>query len=431
MADLRKSIQKLIPFKFLGRRLRGAGREGAVLPDADPLAVEAPACQNCRAPLQGTFCAICGQKDTDLNRSSFALMWSLADDVVSPESRLLRTTAMLFFLPGLLTKSYMEGKRARFIPPIRLYLIASLLFFLALSLSNVAIVRILVTPVDERAVSERIFDSVMGLSSLALLDRANPEDTPGLIAQRERVRKLMRLLEERLMGDEEPLEGEAGSPDPLELSTTTAAPVDKLDGDDDVGILTIDGKPYRLDIKMFSVLDNEAGEADVPENFLEDFLEEASAEMEKAEGDSEKFVVKVIQGFRRAALEPQKVNDLFNKWLPRGMIILLPFFALLMRFFYWGRNGRLVKQLIFSLHFHTYIFVVLTLLMLAQVFLGAMISGWIFIAAVPLYLFVAMKVIFGQGWFRTILKYAFVAVIYAVVLTVSVATITMLGLADL
>ncbi len=93
---------------------------------------------------------------------------------------------------------------------------------------------------------------------------------------------------------------------------------------------------------------------------------------------------------------------------------------------YW-----LVKQLIFSLHFHTYIFVVLTLLMLAQVFLGALISGWIFIAAVPLYLFVAMKVIFGQGWIRTIFKYAFVAVIYAVVLTVSVATITMLGLADL
>ena len=163
----------------------------------------------------------------------------------------------------------------------------------------------------------------------------------------------------------------------------------------------------------------------------EDFLKEPVESLRDPESAAEKFGIDVIKGFRTAALEPQKVNDLFNKWLPRGMILLLPFFAILMRVFYWGRNNRLMKQLIFSLHFHTYIFVILTLLMLAQVFLGSLISAWIFLGAVPLYLFVAMKVLSGQGWIRTTFKYVFVTTIYSVVLAVTVGTITLLGLAEL
>ena len=420
MADFGDKVRSLIPFSAIKERFLLRKRGGQVPAMSEALATEIRFCQNCNVPLAGNFCNQCGQKDADLRRTVWSFLWEVTEDFITLESRFLRTTSLLVFLPGVLTKSYVEGKRARYIPPVRLYLIVSVLFFVALSITNVAIVRIVVEPVDQRSVSERVFDNVKGLKSLARLQNADLGETPRLIEQRESVRKFLAKLEERLLGSVEPAEGAAETP-------TENENVPLGDTDEVEGTININGRPYRLEVRMFAVLDADAGEVELPEDFLKAPVEN----FEDPESAAEKFGIDVIKGFRTAALEPQKVNDLFNKWLPRGMILLLPFFAILMRFFYWGRNNRLMKQLIFSLHFHTYIFVILTLLMLAQVFLGSLISAWIFLGAVPLYLFVAMKVLSGQGWIRTTFKYVFITTIYSVVLAVTVGTITLLGLAEL
>jgi len=420
MAEFGDKVRSLIPFSAIKERFRLRKGGGEVSAVSEALATEIRFCQNCNVPLAGNFCNQCGQKDADLRRTVWSFLWEVIEDFITLESRFLRTTSLLVFLPGVLTKSYVEGKRARYIPPVRLYLIVSVLFFVALSVTNVAIVRIVVKPVDQRSVSERVFDNVKGLNSLARLRDADLSDTPGLIDQREHVRRFLAKLEERLLSSVEPAKGALDKP-------TENKDVRLGDSDETEGTFNIDGRPYRIEVRMFAVLDADAGEVEVPEGFLKEPVEN----LEDPESTAEKFGVDVIKGFRTAALEPQKVNDLFNKWLPRGMILLLPFFAILMRAFYWGRNNRLMKQLIFSLHFHTYIFVVLTLLMLAQVFLGSLISAWIFLGAVPLYLFVALKVLSGQGWIRTTFKYAFITTIYSVVLVVTVGTITLLGLAEL
>lgn len=420
MAEFGDKLRSLIPFSAIKKRFRlpkGGGEVGAV---SEALATEIRFCQNCNVPLAGNFCNQCGQKDADLRRTVWSFFWEVTEDFITLESRFLRTTGLLVFLPGVLTKSYVEGKRARYIPPVRLYLIVSVLFFVALSVTNVAIVRIVVEPVDQRSVSERVFDNVKGLNSLARLQDADLGETPGLIGQREKVRKFLAKLEARLLSSVEPAEGAAQTP-------TENEEVPLRNTNEIEGTININGRPYRIEVRMFVVLDADTGEVEVPE----DFLKEPVENLEDPETAAEEFGLNVIKGFRTAALEPQKVNDLFNKWLPRGMILLLPFFALLMRVFYWGRNNRLMKQLIFSLHFHSYIFVVLTLLMLAQVFLGSLISAWIFLGAVPLYLFVAMKVLSGQGWIRTTFKYAFITTIYSFVLALTVGAITLFGLAEL
>jgi hypothetical protein len=424
MAELGDKIRSLVPLNAIKERLRSRKEAGEVPAVGEPLATDIQFCPNCNAPLTGAFCDQCGQRNADLRRTVWSFLWEVTEDFITLESRFLRTAGLLVFLPGVLTKSYVEGKRASYVPPVRLYLIVSLLFFVSLSLTNVAIVRIVVEPVDQRSVSERVFDNVKGLNSLARLKEADPGETPGLIEQRERVRKFLAQLEERLISSGEPAEGGAQTPADIEIEN---GEVQIGDTEESEGTININGRLYRLQVRMFSALDAEAGEVEVPE----DFLKESVENLERPESAADKFGIDVIRGFRTAALEPQKVNDLFNKWLPRGMILLLPFFAILMRVFYWGRNNRLIKQLIFSLHFHTYIFVVLTLLMLAQVFLGSLVSAWIFLGAVPLYLFVAMKVLSGQGWIRTTFKYAFVTTIYAVVLATTVGTITLFGLADL
>jgi hypothetical protein len=65
-----------------------------------------------------------------------ALLKDVADDQFAFDAKLPRTLHALFLRPGLLTADYMAGRAARYIPPFRLYLLASLLFFVLLSFFN-------------------------------------------------------------------------------------------------------------------------------------------------------------------------------------------------------------------------------------------------------------------------------------------------------
>ncbi|MBV8306736.1 MAG: DUF3667 domain-containing protein [Gammaproteobacteria bacterium] len=53
-----------------------------------------------------------------------------AEDLTHADSRLWRTLGALLLRPGYLTRQFLEGRRARYLPPVRLYLVISLLFFL-------------------------------------------------------------------------------------------------------------------------------------------------------------------------------------------------------------------------------------------------------------------------------------------------------------
>jgi Predicted membrane-associated, metal-dependent hydrolase len=98
-------------------------------------------CANCGAVLTGRFCAVCGQSVDNHRRSVRHLVSDLIKDVVSFDSRILRTTVALLFRPGELALAFREGRTQRYVPPVRLYLFVSLLFFLALEISNIALIQ--------------------------------------------------------------------------------------------------------------------------------------------------------------------------------------------------------------------------------------------------------------------------------------------------
>jgi hypothetical protein len=90
-------------------------------------------CLNCGDPTPGNFCRNCGQRKIEVRVSLRGMLLEALDDQFSLNSALPRTIAALFFRPGRLTRDYMDGRIARYIPPFRLYLVSSLLFFLILS----------------------------------------------------------------------------------------------------------------------------------------------------------------------------------------------------------------------------------------------------------------------------------------------------------
>lgn len=92
-------------------------------------------CLNCDAPLSGRYCAQCGQKN-DTQRPTFAhFVGETAESLTHADSRLWQTMWLLISRPGFLTAEFFAGRRARHLPPIRLYIVLSVAFFLVLALS--------------------------------------------------------------------------------------------------------------------------------------------------------------------------------------------------------------------------------------------------------------------------------------------------------
>jgi Protein of unknown function (DUF3667) len=89
-----------------------------------------PACLNCGAPMTGPFCASCGQRDIPPYPSARELAVDAVSEFSGWDGRLASTLRALVQHPGLLTHEFLEGRRVRYISPLRLYLTSSLVYFL-------------------------------------------------------------------------------------------------------------------------------------------------------------------------------------------------------------------------------------------------------------------------------------------------------------
>lgn len=111
-----------------------AGLVAASLEGAEPGAAGEGDCLNCGAPLNGgRFCARCGQA-AHANRSLWALIEELAWNVFNLDTKAWRTVPRLIVRPGTLTRSYIDGKRARYLTPLATFLLCYFLMFLVFSL---------------------------------------------------------------------------------------------------------------------------------------------------------------------------------------------------------------------------------------------------------------------------------------------------------
>lgn len=93
-------------------------------------------CANCATPIEGDFCSQCGQRTKEFNVPVREFAQDFASEALSLDSRLLTTLKPLFFKPGAVPRDYVAGHRARFVPPVRLYVFASVAMFLLMTLGS-------------------------------------------------------------------------------------------------------------------------------------------------------------------------------------------------------------------------------------------------------------------------------------------------------
>lgn len=108
---------------------------------AEPAEVAIPdapihACSNCGSELIGHFCAICGQPNKESRRPLYSLLAELLHVLLDLDGRAYRTLFFLFTRPAYLTRAYIDGQRANYTAPLRLFLAISIVFFIFVSLQN-------------------------------------------------------------------------------------------------------------------------------------------------------------------------------------------------------------------------------------------------------------------------------------------------------
>lgn len=373
-------------------------------------------CMNCNVPLTGPFCHICGQKDDDLRRPFWTFLQALLDDIFSSDSRLIKSLILLVLVPGGLTRAYVQGRRAAFVPPVRAYLVMSLVFFLALELTDLALIDLKVTPKKVVAVEK----TVEGAETSAQVKEI---DLPDIVTtfDSEDAQKAAKAVREDITKDLSELSDEerAKVEKILELTGVNKG-LERVEAGGNM-ITFDDALPYNISFDMFVKPELE-GRIGLTEEDLAAALEDETVP---------EWAKDIVRGFSKALIDPIRMNEVFNKWLPRVLILIVPIFALMLRMTHWGKKQFYFNQVMFSLHYHTFLFLMMTALLIIVPRFGGEIGLSVFFWGSMLYMFISLKIAQEQGWIRAFFKFCILWIFYVTIMFTGLFTAISFGLQEI
>ncbi|MFC2089547.1 DUF3667 domain-containing protein [Bacteroidota bacterium] len=85
-------------------------------------------CRNCGYEVSGAYCSNCGQKFEDVNKPMKEILSDLVG-IFNLDASIFNTIKPFLFKPGYLSLEFLNGKRKRYLSPLRLYLFLSIVFF--------------------------------------------------------------------------------------------------------------------------------------------------------------------------------------------------------------------------------------------------------------------------------------------------------------
>jgi hypothetical protein len=327
-------------------------------------------CANCRTSLVGPYCALCGQP-VDVHRHGiWKLLHEVAENIFSFDSRIMRTFAALLFVPGELSIAFREGRTQRFVPALRLYLFVSLIFFVLMSISNIAVMQFEVTIEKGPDVNAVVTDAMR--EGMDAKDRAEVQAA---------------INEARRRADALRVEGKTNE----HFST-------KVHFFQPIGSVQSKLTPQQREQLMKQL--------SAPPKPVNPRPGQSQFEL--------KLDAQVFHAMRVLATNPAALNGPLTTWIPRVLFLLLPIYALLMALFYVRKRKKvfLVDHFVFSLNFHTFAFALLTIAVFAAQVIEGEWLGWTALGLLAVYGLIAMKRFYRQNWFWTSLKFVTVSFFY-------------------
>jgi hypothetical protein len=276
------------------------------------------------------------------------------ESITHADSRLWRTLWFLLAKPGRLTREFFEGKRAGYLPPFRLYLVISLLFFLVAGLPQSISVDVDGTPAAQRIAGMN--EAAKELET-ALAD--SPKAAQAAAAIRAQAAREKAALDADGDGDEKPKSGMQ----------------------DD-----------NLVTEICKGFENPDPTANRNYAKLHDFCTRTAKDRGRSLGEA------VVHN------------------IPRAMFVFLPLLALVMKLMYWRPRRYYVEHLLFLVHNHAFVFLALAIVGLCKLIpvvgthLGLLeFAAWLYMIW---YIFRAMRVYYTQSRGLTFAKYLSIGLSY-------------------
>jgi hypothetical protein len=166
---------------------------------------------------------------------------------------------------------------------------------------------------------------------------------------------------------------------------------------------------------------------DYPDSKIDDALD--SLKYEK--NFTNRFLYTKAKTLRSVIKNEDNREQYFSQVLSYGSIalfIFLPFFTLFLKFFYIRGRFTYVDHLIFVFHVQTVFFMLFTIFVLLKIF-GLNPAIWVFVILFLIYLLIAMKKFYKQGYFKTFLKFLLLNLSYFIVSSVGVIFLLLISFA--
>lgn len=371
-------------------------------------------CENCHAPLQGKYCHDCGQSVHSPVRHAGHALEEVFESFWHLDGRVFRTLRDLLW-PGRTAVQYLAGHRQRYLPPLRIFVIMSLLAFfvgrLAIHFEDQPI-----TPqVDVSAIlqSQTVEEVEKNRDRmLADLEKGRkkagdvvPGVSAALIAAQVKVQgEAANRIVELTGGDKQDAVAQA----PVAQATTPASPATPA-----TPVPPSGGELFSQDNEAWT---NELKPVEI--GWLPDFVNQW-----------------LTRKMKVARTNVERMGDRPDRWfqtlmtsLPSALFVLVPVFALMLKLAYVFKRRLYLEHLVVALYSHVFLLMALT-----AIFVLMALSGWVgahvawlavllkacivaLLAWMPLYLLLMQKRVYAQGWPMTLLKYAVIGVIYVYLL---------------
>ena len=304
------------------------------------------------------------------------MLVEVLNEFLNWDSKFFATIALLIAKPWRLTNEFLAGHRVRYVHPLRLYLLASILFFFA---------------VNYGAKGLKFEPGKLG-----------PKDRAELEAdlKRENLPPEAREKLQTLFRDSSPQP--APSPSTTASSPSTTAPSPSAPGTDKKR------REYgKIGERPFVVFDSEEKSSTPFERWIEVRAKEKMGE----------------HGTKMGLF----VSTLFSN-LPYMMLCCIPLFALVLKVLYIRRHVFYIDHLIYALHIHTFAYTGVMLIVLATIGLNRVIpgpiAGWVIAllwVAFVVQIFLSIRRVYRQGWFFTVFKFFLGGFVYLIVLVFALA----------
>lgn len=339
-------------------------------------------CLNCGATVGERYCSHCGQENTEPRESVGHLVGHFFADVTHFDSKIFTTLKDLVFRPGLLTREYAAGRRTSYLNPIRMYIFISALFFLALFAGN-------------------------------------DEEGHGSLEESAHATNIYR------QGFADSLR-EAGGADSLRrrVNGEIAAKLDTTEkvkaGEESMFFSMGSGAKITIDLvqnKYKTLREYDSVEAHAPDSNrpkgLYGWMMRRNMQLKEEHGGRSHI----------------RIEKSLHHTIPKIMFVLLPLFALFTGWFYSRKKYYYVQHAIFSIHFHSFIFLLfLVVLLLARLIdndawaIGLAGIAWLLVFV---YLIAALKGMYGQSFWWSLLKGVAISVLYLAAIIVTMGVVVL------